>query len=197
MLRSNDLIWSRLVRRYYLGEQDQPNDMMSWDMDATRMPFRMHSEYLHRLFLKNELAEGRMKAGGRRVSIADIHAPVFLIGTETDHIAPWHSVYKFLLLNPGNVTFVLTSGGHNAGVVSEPGHKNRHYRMKLRPAEGIYTAPEEWQAEVPVTEGSWWEPWAAWLAKHSDDRGAPPEMGCAEAGYEVLADAPGTYVMVR
>ena len=96
MLRANELIWSHLVRRYYLGEDDHPNDMMSWNMDATRMPYRMHSEYLRQLFLDNDLAEGRMTAGGRKISLADIHLPVFVIGTETDHIAPWRSVYKFL-----------------------------------------------------------------------------------------------------
>ncbi len=197
MLRSNDLIWSRLVRRYYLGEEDRPNDMMSWNADATRMPYRMHSEYLHTLFLQNDLAEGRLLAGGRKISIADIHLPVFLIGTETDHVAPWHSVYKFLLLNQGEITFVLTSGGHNAGVVSEPGHKNRHFRMALRPADGLYVGPEDWQAAALVTEGSWWEPWATWLTKRSGDRGPPPEMGCVEAGYKVLEAAPGTYVLER
>jgi polyhydroxyalkanoate synthase len=197
MLRSNDLIWSRLVRRYYLGEADHPNDMTSWNMDATRMPYRMHSEYLHTLFQNNDLAEGRLLAGGRKISIADIHLPVFLIGTETDHVAPWHSVYKFLLLNPGEITFVLTSGGHNAGVVSEPGHAHRHYRMALRAADGLYAGPEDWLAAAPLTGGSWWEPWAAWLAERSGDRGPPPEMGCATAGYAVLENAPGRYVLAR
>jgi polyhydroxyalkanoate synthase len=197
MLRSNDLIWSRLVRRYYLGEEDHPNDMMSWNMDATRMPYRMHSEYLHHLFQDNDLAEGRLLASGRKISIADIRVPVFLIGTETDHIAPWHSVYKLLLLNTGEITFVLTSGGHNAGVVSEPGHKHRHYRMGMRPAEGLYEGPEDWLAQAPAVDGSWWEPWSLWLAKRSGDRGPPPEMGCAEAGFAVLEDAPGRYVLER
>jgi polyhydroxyalkanoate synthase len=197
MLRSNDLIWSRLVRRYFLGEDDHPNDMMSWDMDATRMPYKMHSEYLHQLFLENDLAEGRLLAGGRKISLADIHAPVFLIGTETDHIAPWHSVYKFLLLNAAPLTFVLTSGGHNAGVVSEPGHKHRHFRMLVRPEEGFYTAPEDFLEQTPAQEGSWWLAWAAWLEQESGAPVAPPEMGHAESGYPALEAAPGHYVLKR
>jgi len=197
MLRSNDLIWSRLVRRYFLGEDDHPNDMMSWNMDATRMPYKMHSQYLRNLFLENDLAEGRLRAGGRELSIADIRAPVFLIGTETDHIAPWHSVYKFLLLNPGRLTFVLTSGGHNAGVVSEPGHKHRHFRLFLRLAEATYTAPEDFLAQTPVQEGSWWLPWAAWLAAESGPPAPPPETGHAPAGYPALGPAPGHYVLQR
>jgi len=197
MLRSNDLVWSHLVRRYYLGEEDNPNDMMSWDADATRMPFRMHSEYLRRLFLHNDLAEGRLQAGGRHVSIADIHVPIFLIGTETDHIAPWHSVYKLHLLNPGDISFVLTSGGHNAGVVSEPGHKHRHYRMLRRAAEALYIAPDDWVEAAPLTEGSWWTAWAAWLAAHSAAQAAAPEMGFEPAGYRPMEAAPGQYILQR
>ena len=135
-LRSNDLIWSRLVRRYYLGEEEHTNDMMSWNLDATRMPYRMHSEYLWHLFQNNNLAEGRFPAGGKPVSVADIKGPFFVVGTETDHIAPWHSVHKLHLLNSEDLTFVLTSGGHNAGIVSEPGHPHRHYRMFEPPARG-------------------------------------------------------------
>ncbi len=197
MLRSNDLIWSHLVRRYYLGEEDNPNDMMSWDADATRMPFRMHSEYLRHLFLHNDLAEGRLQAGGRNISIADIRVPVFAIGTETDHIAPWHSVYKLNMLNAGEITFVLTSGGHNAGVVSEPGHPRRHFRMLTRAAEALYTPPDDWVEAAPLVEGSWWIAWAAWLAAHSTARSAPPEMGHEGAGYKALEAAPGRYILQR
>ncbi|MDE8343529.1 MAG: alpha/beta fold hydrolase, partial [Acidocella sp.] len=197
MLRSNDLIWSRLVRRYYLGEADHPNDMMSWNMDATRMPYKMHSEYLHKLFLDNDLAEGRLQAGGRKISVADIHVPFFVIGTETDHIAPWHSVYKIHLMNAGDITFVLTSGGHNAGVVSEPGHPHRHFHLQHRPPEGQYRAPEDWQAAAPLTEGSWWTPWVEWLAAHSGPLGVPPDMGNAAAGFPALDAAPGHYILQR
>jgi polyhydroxyalkanoate synthase len=197
MLNANDLIWSRLVRRYYLGQEDHPNDMMSWNMDATRMPFKMHSEYLHHLFLENDFAEGRLTAGGRKISIGDIRAAIFATGTETDHIAPWHSVYKLHLLNAGDITFVLTSGGHNAGVVSEPGHPHRYYKMLRRALDGLYLDPEEWSATAPLTDGSWWTPWSAWLAARSGPLAAPPDMGAADAGYPALEAAPGHYVLQR
>jgi len=197
MLRSNDLIWSRLVRRYYLGEEDHPNDMMSWNQDATRMPYRMHSDYLHHLFEHNDLAEGRLLAGRAPISVGDIHLPIFAIGTETDHIAPWHSVYKLHLLNSSEITFVLTSGGHNAGVVSEPGHKHRHYRLLCRKAEGHYQPPDEWLAAAPLSEGSWWTPWAAWLAAREAAMRTPPPLGDADKGYPALEPAPGHYVLER
>lgn len=197
MLRANDLIWSHFVRRYYLGEDEHPNDMMSWNQDATRMPYRMHSEYLHRLFLENDLAEGRFEAGGHKISLADIRAPFFVIGTETDHIAPWRSVYKLQQLNAGDFTFVLTSGGHNAGVVSEPGHPHRHFCKLERKPGDLYVPPEEWQSHALCEDGSWWTGWAEWLQAHSSPLVNPPQLGAPLGGYPVLGPAPGTYVLQR
>ena len=197
MLRSNDLIWSRLIRRYYLGEEDAPNDMMSWNMDATRMPYRMHSEYLWHLFQNNNLAEGRFPAGGNPVSVHDISVPIFAVGTESDHIAPWRSVHKLHLLNPGDITFVLTSGGHNAGIISEPGHPHRHYRSLRHLPDSHYHAPDEWLQLATLTEGSWWPAWAAWLDTHSSAPVPPPPMGNAKAGYKCLEPAPGQYILQR
>ena len=128
MLRSNDLFWSRLIRDYLIGERQPVNDLMAWNADATRMPYAMHSEYLRKLYLGNDLAEGRIDVDGRPVALSDIRAPVFAVGTERDHVAPWPSVFKIQALTRTDVTFVLTSRGHNAGIVSEPGHPRRSYR---------------------------------------------------------------------
>jgi polyhydroxyalkanoate synthase subunit PhaC len=192
MLRSNDLIWSRLIRQYLLGEREHPSDLMAWNADGTRMPARMHSEYLHRLFLDNELAEGHFTAGGKPVSIGDIHVPLFAVGTETDHIAPWRSVHKLHLQNDGDLTFVLTSGGHNAGVVSEPGHPHRHYRIHRRHREMPYLGPDDWMAQAEQHEGSWWPAWQAWLTAHSTEKITPPDLGNEQ--FPPLDAAPGRYV---
>ncbi len=196
MLRSNDLIWSRMVRDYLLGERRPPNDLMSWNADQTRLPFQMHSEYMRDLFLNNSLAEGRYRVDGKAIAINDIRIPIFSIGTETDHVAPWKSVYKInLLANSQEVTFVLTSGGHNAGIVSEPGHPGRSYRMGSRLGHQPYVDPDTWFESTPRTEGSWWPAWEHWLADHSSARTAPPAMGAAQAGHPILEDAPGSYVL--
>ncbi len=137
LLRYNDLIWSRMVHEYLMGERTPMNDLMAWNADATRMPFRMHSEYLRHLFLDNDLAEGRYKVGERPVALTDIRAPIFAVGTEKDHVAPWKSAYKIKLLTDTDVTFLLTSGGHNAGIVSEPGHPHRHYRVTTQEGRGL------------------------------------------------------------
>src|ERR1041384_5636445 len=119
LLRSNDLIWSRLTRDYLMGERAAPTDLMAWNADATRLPYRMHSEYLRHFFLDHDLAEGRYAIDGRPVALGDIRVPLLVVATETDHVAPWRSVYKILMLTASDASFVLTTGGHNAGIVSE------------------------------------------------------------------------------
>jgi polyhydroxyalkanoate synthase len=197
LLRSNDLVWSRIVNDYLLGKRAPMTDLMAWNADATRMPYRMHSEYLRRLFLKNDLFEGRYRVDGTPVALGDIRVPLFAVATETDHVAPWKSVHKIHLATDADVTFVLTSGGHNAGIVSEPGHPGRHFRLAHRTDGDTYLAPEGWMAATPERAGSWWPAWAAWLASAGTGRTAPPAMGAPAAGYPPLAPAPGRYVLER
>ncbi|GAA0604346.1 alpha/beta fold hydrolase [Craurococcus roseus] len=197
ILRSNDLVWSRAVREYLLGERAPMTDLMAWNADATRMPYRMHSEYLRRLFLRNDLTGGRYEADGRPVWVSDPFLPIFAVGTEADHVAPWRSVYKVHLVVNSEVTFVLTSGGHNAGIVSEPGHPHRSYRVATRPPGEPYADADEWQARTPVKQGSWWPEWQAWLAARSTPGAEPPPIGTPEKGLPPLGDAPGTYVLQR
>jgi polyhydroxyalkanoate synthase len=195
MLRSNDLIWSRMVRTYLMGEREAMTDLNAWNADATRVPYRQHAEYLRRLFLDNDLAEGRYPADGRPVALSDIRVPIFSVGTESDHVAPWRSVYKCNLLTDTEVTFLLTSGGHNAGIVSEPGHAHRHYRIATKSADDHYVDPEVWLTTTPVSEGSWWPEWVAWLDARSGARGTRPRMGAGAGAYASLSDAPGNYVL--
>jgi len=195
LLRSNDLIWSRLVHDYLLGQREPMIDLMAWNADTTRMPYRMHSEYLRKLFLNNDLAGGRYEVKGKPVAITDIRVPIFAVGTEKDHVAPWRSVYKIHLFADTDVTFVLTTGGHNAGVVSEPGHPRRSYRIGTKKETEKYVDPETWQALTPKHEGSWWPAWQDWLGRYSGSRISPPPPGSSESGYPPLDDAPGTYVL--
>ena len=195
LLRSSDLIWSRLVHEYLMGKRAPMNDLMAWNADATRMPYRMHSQYLRRLFLGNDLFEGRYKVDGRPIALADIRVPIFAVATEGDHVAPWHSVYKLNLLSDAEVTFVLTSGGHNAGIVSEPGHAGRHFRISQHAAGTRYVDPETWQAATKVEQGSWWPAWLGWLKQQSRGSRASPPTGAPAKGYPPLAAAPGKYVL--
>jgi polyhydroxyalkanoate synthase len=194
LLHSNDLIWSRMIREYLLGERPPMTDLMASNADATRMPYRMHSEYLRQLFLDNDLAEGRFIAAGKPVALTDIRVPIFAVGTR-DHVAPWRSTYKIHLLSDAEVTYLLTSGGHDAGIVSEPGHDGRSYQVRTKKPEDHYLDPDTFAAQAPRRDGSWWPEWVAWLDARSGAPLAPPPISAAQSGYTLLADAPGSYVL--
>ncbi len=195
MLRSYDLIWSRMIERYLLGKRLHFSDLMAWNADSTRLPYKMHSQYLRSLFLHNALANGKFTVGGRPVTLDDIKVPIFAVGTQKDHISPWKSVYKIHLFTDAEITFLLTSGGHNAGIVSEPDHPHRSYQLSTRKKSDKYIFPEEWLQKTSLYKGSWWPAWEKWLSDHSTVKIPPPSMGQPAKGYRVLRDAPGIYVM--
>ncbi len=196
LLRSVDLVWSSIVKQYLKGDRTPINDLMAWNADGTRMPYHMHTEYLRSLFLHNDLATGRFKVWDRPVALPDIDVPIFMVGTVTDHVAPWRSVYKLHLLTHAELTFCLTTGGHNVGVVNPPSPESkRKYRMRTRPHGSDYLDPDRFQKEAPEFAGSWWTAWEKWLADRSTKKVAPPKMGAR--GYAPLGDAPGEYVLQR
>ena len=193
-LHSRELVWSARVRELWLGERLRPNDLMAWNEDRTRMPAAMHSEYLRRCYLRNELAQSRYPVDGRAVSLADIGLPLFVVGTEKDHVSPWKSVYKLHGLCDAELTFVLTNGGHNAGIVSEPGHAGRHFGLHVRRHGDPWISPDDWPAQATAHSGSWWLAWQDWLAAHSDGRSVAARQIPAS---RALCAAPGSYVMQR
>jgi polyhydroxyalkanoate synthase subunit PhaC len=194
LLRPNDLIWSKLTRDYLMGERTPPSDLMAWNADATRLPYRMHSEYLRKLFLNNDLAEGRYFVEGKPISLSDIHTPMFVVGTVRDHVAPWRSTYKIHYQVDADVTYLLTSGGHNAGIVAPPSEPRHSYQVKTTPADAPYVGPDEWLKEAPHVEGSWWLEWTKWLTAQSGEPCEPPRMRVEHADDHGLSDAPGDYV---
>lgn len=195
LLRSNDLIWSRMVRRYFMGSKEIGSDVSAWSKDSTRLPQNMYSEYLRSLYLRNDLAEGRFVVGGMEIRLDAIQTPMFVVGTEWDHVAPWMSVYKVNYLTDTECTFCLTNGGHNQGIISPPERVDRHYRIATRPREDAAIDPDSWFKANEVVEGSWWPAWSAWLGAYSGIVVLPPTIGRSEDGYEILCKAPGTYVM--
>ena len=171
-------------------------DLMAWNADGTRMPARMHGEYLRRLYLENQLANDRYTVGDQVLHLADIRVPAFLVGTEADHVAPWRSVYKAdRLLGSESVTFLLTSAGHNGGIVSGPVNPKRRHRVRTRAAGESRLTLEEWLAQVPVQAGGWWPAWESWLAAHGGPMVKPPKLG--STAYPAVAMAPGSYVRER
>ncbi|PZO88159.1 MAG: PHA synthase [Micavibrio aeruginosavorus] len=194
MLRSYDMIWSRLVKDYLFGQRSRPFDIMAWNADATRMPYKMHSEYLKRLYLNNEFSNGHYTVLGKTVAPENINLPIFAVGTEKDHVAPWKSVYKIHLMASGDVTFVLTVGGHNAGIVSEPGHERRSFKIAHKKSGEAYQSPDQWEESAAMKDGSWWTAWGQWLGDQSSKTKIAAPKKAGNVTYKVIGDAPGAYV---
>jgi polyhydroxyalkanoate synthase len=197
MLRSNDLIWSYRLHSQLLGERRPVNDLMAWNADGTRLPARMHSEYLRGMFLDNALARGEWRVDGLPVNLADIRVPIFSVGTVQDHVAPWRSVFKLHALTDAEQTFVLTAGGHNVGIVNPPGQEKSSYRLRTWHAGDRLLTPDEWLAATAPVADTWWTPWFKWLHDHSGRRVAPPSMGATADRLPPLEAAPGRYVHER
>ena len=169
-------------------------DLMAWNADATRMPYRMHSSICASCFSITILPKAASWLAGKPVTLTDIRAPVFAVGTERDHIAPWRSTYKINLQIETEVTYLLTSGGHNAGIVSEPGHAGRSFRVGTKRPSDHYLDPERFcggGAQGWLVVAGMGRLAERPLRRHDDIAGD----GRARAGYPPLGDAPGAYVL--
>jgi polyhydroxyalkanoate synthase len=198
LINSKDLVWSKLVHEYLMGNRTPLDDLHAWNADATRMPARMHGEYLRRLYLGNDLAEGCYEVGGRPVVLEDVRLPMFVLGTERDHVSPWKSVYKIHRLMNSEILFVLTTGGHNVGIVNPPRANSSapiSHRAALRRVGAPHQDADSWARSATRRPGSWWPTWHEWLAAHSGPmEPLLPVGGSGRRACELLGDAPGTYV---
>lgn len=194
MIRSYDLIWSYRLRRYLLGQPQELSDISAWNSDETRLPYRMHTQYLEELYLNNALAEGHFGINDDVLSIRDIAVPLFSVATIKDHISPWRSVYKIHLLAGTDITFVLASGGHNMGVISEPGNPKGNYQIRKEDQTAPFLSPDEWERTTPHNQGSWWLAWQEWIKtqQSSSEMIDPPRVGSLK--YPALCSAPGTFI---
>lgn len=193
-LRSNSLVWYYYVHNYLLGEELPRFDVLFWNMDTTRMPERMHAWYLRELYLHNRLAQpDAVTLGGRKIDLGRITQPLYAVGAEQDHIAPWRATFRIGGLVKGPVRYVLATSGHILGIINPPvSPPKRRYWAGVIDGTGD---PETWQAQAPKLPGSWWEDWADWLGERCGDWVAPPTLGSRD--HPPLADAPGTYVLER
>lgn len=195
LLNSSDLLWSRILKNYMMGEKQPVNDLAAWNADGTRLPYQMHSETLRHFFLNNDLASGKYHLESKSVNLMDIDCPIYCVATTKDHISPWQSVHKLHTLTDAEIEFVLTSGGHNSGIINPPNVKTSEFKSLVRSKCGHYYYPEQWLQRASSHEGSWWPHWSKWLKDRSGPNTKPPAMGAM--GYPPLCDAPGTYVLKK
>ena len=190
-LRANDLIWSFFVSNYLMGKAPPAFDLLFWNADQTRMPKRLHLEYLRRMYGQNALARGQFEIDGRRIDLSTVQTPLYFLASREDHIAPRNSVYRSARLFGGPVTYTLAGSGHIAGVINPPAaNKYQHWTNPALPE-----TLEEWQAGAEQQPGSWWTHWAAWLHEKSGDQIAArdPKTG----PLKPIEPAPGAYVKVK
>lgn len=193
-LRSNPLIWHYFVNNYLLGEEPPKFDILYWNMDTTRMPEAMHSFYLREFYLHNRLMQpDALTLGGRTIDLRRIEQPLYAVGAEQDHIAPWEETVKIGDLVSGPVRYVLATSGHILGIINPPvtPPKRRYWAADL--AKGV--EPLAWRDKTPKVPGSWWEDWVAWLRPRCGPRIDPPSLGAA--AFPVIQEAPGSYVLER
>ena len=191
LLRANDLVFQYVVNNWLMGERPPSFDLLAWNADGTRMPAKMHSEYLRSCFLHNEFAEGELAIGGERLDPAKIEIDTYVLSAVDDHIVPWISGYKTTQLLGGHNRFVLSTSGHIAGIVNPPSPKAKHWTNDDLPPD-----PEDWKAGAQLRDETWWEDWARWIAERGGPKVAARKT-LGSAGYPVLEDAPGSYVRAR
>jgi polyhydroxyalkanoate synthase len=192
MLRANDLIWSFVVNNYLLGNDPFPFDLLYWNGDSTRMPARMHSFYLRKMYQANLLATPRgIELDGTPIDLSKVKTPAYFLSTREDHIAPWKSTYRGTQLLGGKKRFVLAASGHIAGVVNPPDSgKYSHWINDDLPPD-----PEAWFKGATEMAGSWWPDWQRWITGLSKTMTDARTPGSRRA--KPIEDAPGSYVQVR
>jgi polyhydroxyalkanoate synthase len=187
ILRANDLIFNYVVSNWLMGQDPPAFDILAWNGDSTRMPAAMHSFYLRSLYMRNELATGELELAGQQLSLSAVTSDTYVVGAINDHIVPWHSSYKTGALLGGKVHYVLSSGGHIAGIVNPPGPKAWFEASDFAGAEA-----DTWRRAATKHKGSWWEDWTAWSDARAGAHVKPPAMGSKQ--YPAVSDAPGEYV---
>ena len=187
-LRANDLVFRYVENNWLLGNKPPSFDLLTWNNDSTRMPARMHSEYLRACYLRNEFARGEFEIDGNRLDPRKVDVDSYVLAAVDDHIVPWTSGYKTTQLLGGNNRFVLSTSGHIAGVVNPPSPKSKHWTNGNQPAD-----PHEWKAGATLHDSTWWEDWTTWIAERGGEHvDAPGHLGTAD--FPPIEQAPGTYV---
>lgn len=187
LLRGKDLFWHYLTRGWLLGESPPPFDILAWNNDVMNVAAATQRDFLHAFCLEDRLVNGSMTAAGRPLRLDRVREDVFMVAARNDHIVPWETAYRGARHLGGGVRFVLTSGGHVAGLVNPPRAGVRHWT-----ADALADEPGAWLAGAEAHPGSWWQPWVAWLTERAGERQAPPPMG--SRAYPATDPAPGTYV---
>ncbi|ALG67761.1 PHA/PHB synthase family protein [Beggiatoa leptomitoformis] len=194
MLRANDLIWSFHINNYLLGKEASAFDLLYWNSDSTRMPAKMHSFYLRRMYLNNALkTPNNVVLAGQPIDLGNVKIPVCFVSAQEDHIAPWESTYAGTQLVSGEVKFILGGSGHIAGIINPP-YKPKYFYYTNDKTKTI-DDPKTWLKGASKHEGSWWPHWELWVDQYGGEKVDARTPGTGQ--LPVVENAPGSYVKVR
>jgi polyhydroxyalkanoate synthase len=190
-LRANELVWNYVVNNYLKGQTPPAFDLLYWNGDSTNLPGPMYDYYLKEMYIGNRLRiPGALTMSGVPIDLGAIGVPTYVYASREDHIVPWRTAFRTTSLVGGDVSFVLGSSGHIAGVVNPVTSSRRNYWA----SDALPENPDEWLLHAKSYAGSWWPHWYAWIARHGGKRQRAPKT-TGSAKHPAIADAPGTYVL--
>jgi polyhydroxyalkanoate synthase len=178
------------VNNYIQGRKPPKFDILFWNADTTRMPARLHRDFVDVAVHNRLVSPGGVTVLDTEIDLKRITVDSYVVAGSADHICPWQSCYRSSQLLGGDVRFVLSTNGHIAALVNPPTNPKSSYRV----ADDNAAQPDAWAQEAPTEKGSWWPDYAAWLAERSGDEKAAPEA-LGNDRHRVLEDAPGSYVL--
>jgi polyhydroxyalkanoate synthase len=188
-MRPNDLIWNYWVNNYLLGNQPPAFDILYWNADTTRLPARLHGDYLDLYFTNPFVNAEKLSLNGKSVDMRKVKADCYVVAGVTDHITPWKGVHKTAQIMGAHTTFVLSNSGHLQSLLNPPTNPKASFMIGSVNPSG----PDAFLAAAEKRKGSWWLDWRDWLhARSGEEVDAPTSPGSQR--YPALAPAPGTYV---
>lgn len=195
-LRPNDLVWNYVVGNYLKGEMPPPFDLLYWNSDSTNLPGPFYAWYLRNTYLENNLIKpGAATVCGQPIDLNQVQTPMYIYGSQQDHIVPIGGAYATTQVLPGEKRFVMGASGHVAGVINPPAaNKRSHW---LREDGQFPVAVDDWIAGANEEPGSWWPDWAAWLQAHGGKQKAAPKRYGRSGKYKKIEPAPGRYVKAK
>jgi polyhydroxyalkanoate synthase len=188
-MRPNDLIWNYWVNNYLLGNQPPAFDVLYWNADTTRLPARLHGDFLDLIFTNPFVNGGKISIDGTPIDMKKIKVDTYVIAGTTDHITPWKAVYQTARLYGDKTTFILSNSGHLQSLLNPPGNPKAWYVKGVAKQKDA----DEWTKTGEKKEGSWWLDWAQFMKERSGEEIAAPAAP-GNATHKPLGPAPGTYI---
>ena len=191
-MRSNDLVWNYWVNNYLMGNAPPGFDVLYWNSDTTRLPAKLHADFLDLIEIDPFVNPGQLKLRGKPLDMRKLDLEAYVVAGTTDHITPWQGCYTSAKLFGARSRFVLSNSGHIQTLINPPGNPKAQFRAG--PAREKSSA--QWLEKATQHKGSWWPDWLAWIKKRSGALVASP-AALGSLDHRPLCDAPGVYVMEK